>query len=276
MTSGPLRRAAMSGHGFGPRPPAGLCGWGFAFLVLRRRRTAGCPRTSIWLVKWSGYSGSRSIRKASPRAAFWRSVEAYSLASGPWRSAEGRRSGRTGSQPTHSTVVDPSTVTLDGGEYPAPAVVHREVHPERRPCPRSSRVRGMGDDRPTWRISATAAAAMGSESRLFSLRVMAPGVIRLREARMRHDRPEAEPRPCGRPSPSQGEILHGRPRWPPAEPRPKPHRGLRSPFGLCWWTTAVACCRFHGPVERWNGRGEDVSRPHRPAGGRFQAETRAG
>ena len=45
-----------------------------------------------------------------------------------------------------------------------------------------------------------------------------------------HDRPEAEPRPCGVPRPPRG-MPPGRPRWPPAEPRP---RSLRSP-ALCWW-----------------------------------------
>ena len=35
-----------------------------------------------------------------------------------------------------------------------------------------------------------------------------------------HDRPEAEPRPCGVPRPPRG-MPPGRPRWPPAEPRPR-------------------------------------------------------
>ena len=49
---------------------------------------------------------------------------------------------------------------LDGGEYPAPAVVHRE-HPNAVRAPHE--VGGMGDDLTDMGISATAAAAMGRE-----------------------------------------------------------------------------------------------------------------
>ena len=49
---------------------------------------------------------------------------------------------------------------LDGGEYPAPAVVHRE-HPNAVRAPHQ--VGGMGDDLTVMGISAAAAAAMGRE-----------------------------------------------------------------------------------------------------------------
>ena len=49
---------------------------------------------------------------------------------------------------------------LDGGEYPAPAVVHRE-HPNAVRAPHE--VGGMGDDLTDMGIPATAAAAMGRE-----------------------------------------------------------------------------------------------------------------
>ena len=49
---------------------------------------------------------------------------------------------------------------LDGGEDPAPAVVHRE-HPNAIGAPHE--VRGMSDDLTVMGIAATAAAAMGRE-----------------------------------------------------------------------------------------------------------------
>ena len=49
---------------------------------------------------------------------------------------------------------------LDGGEDPAPAVLHRE-HPNAIGAPHE--VRGMSDDLTVMGISATAAAAMGRE-----------------------------------------------------------------------------------------------------------------
>ena len=88
---------------------------------------------------------------------------------------------------------------LDGGEYPAPAVVHRE-HPNAVRAPHE--VGGMGDDLTDMGISATAAAAMGRASRLFSRITRS---TRLRETRMpRQTRSRAQTLRC--PSPSQGDA----------------------------------------------------------------------
>ena len=76
-----------------------------------------------------------------------------------------------------------------------------------------------------------------------------------------HDRPEAEPRPCGVPRPPRG-MPPGRPRWPPAEPRPRSRASV--PGALL-----VGAQRWPAAGISWRRtRNGQNPRPHRPAGGR--------
>ena len=106
----------------------------------------------------------------------------------------------------------------------------------------------MGDD--LMGISATAAAAREQV-------VLAHHPERLRETRI-HDRPEAEPRPCGVPRPPRGMPL-GLDGHQQSLVR---DRG-RSP-ALCWW--ALSGGLLPGSWRRT--RNGQNPRPHRPAGGR--------
>ena len=120
----------------------------------------------------------------------------------------------------------------------------------------------MGDDLTDMGISATAAAAMGREQ----VARASPGAPACGKHGC-HDRPEAEPRPCGVPRPPRG-MPPGRPRWPPASL--VRDRGLRSP-ALCWWALSGGLLPgFHG-VERGTGKTPGRTDPLEAVG-----QTRAG
>ena len=95
------------------------------------------PQNLIWLVNGPTDTGSRdpSARPAPEPRRRGRAIARQA----PWRSAAGRRSGRR-ALPADTLGVP----MLDGGEDPAPAVVHRE-HPNAIGAPHE--VRGMSDDR---------------------------------------------------------------------------------------------------------------------------------
>ena len=115
----------------------------------------------------------------------------------------------------------------------------------------------MGDDLTDMGISATAAAAMGREQVVLAHHPEHP----LAGKHGCHDRPEAEPRPCGVPRPPRG-MPPGRPRWPPAEPRPRSRASV--PGALL-----VGAQRWPAAGISWRRtRNGQNPRPHRPAGGR--------
>ena len=121
---------------------------------------------------------------------------------------------------------------LDGGEYPAPAVVHRE-HPNAVRAPHE--VGGMGDDLTDMGISATAAAAMGREQVVLAH----PRSTRLRETRMpRQTRSRAQTLRC--PSPSQGDASRSASM---ATSRASSEIEGFGPRRFAGGRSAVACCR---------------------------------
>ena len=162
------------------------------------------PQNLIWLVKWSDRYWEPSIH---PQGQFPRAAPA----------------GGFGIQPRK-----PHGDRLKGGEAVAslahmPAVTHSafqcsmavNIQPQPSSTVNTRAVRaphevgGMGDDLTDMGISATAAAAMGREQVVL---VASPGAPACGKHGC-HDRPEAEPRPCGVPRPPRG-MPPGRPRWP--------------------------------------------------------------
>ena len=116
------------------------------------------PQNLIWLVKWSDrYLGAVIHPQGQPpsRAGRGRAIQPGKPHGDRLQGGEAVAALRRHARPTHSEVP-----MLDGGEDPAPAVVHRE-HPNAIGAPHE--VRGMSDDLTVNGIAATVAAAMGRE-----------------------------------------------------------------------------------------------------------------
>ena len=206
-------------------------------------------RHLIWLVKWSDRLLVQPLHpsaEASPRACTVRRSR-HTASQAPCQI--GLKGGEAVASPcTHALAgrTRRSGCSMDG-EYPAPAVVHRDnTFIER--LWRSPHMRlgvYLRDDLTDMGISATAAAASWGEwSRLFSRITREHRACG--ETRM--------PRQTPKPSPDLAVSLAlGRgiaskafwPRWPPAEPRPR-YEALTESSGalrIGGATSAVACCR---------------------------------
>ena len=149
---------------------------------------------------------------------------------------------------------------LDGGEDPAPAVVHRE-HPNAIGAPHE--VRGMSDDLTVMGIAATAAAAMGREQIVLAHQAEHPLA----------GNPDVATDPKPSPDLAVALALPGRCLQVGLDGHQQSlvrDRGLRSP-ALCWWALSGGLLPgFHG-VERGTGKTPGRTDPLEAVG-----QTRAG
>ena len=180
------------------------------------------PQNLIWLVPVGPTDTGSRDPSARPAPEPRRPRSSHTARQAPWRSAAGRRSGRRACR--HASRHTRRSM-FDGGEDPAPAVVHRE-HPNAIGAPHE--VRGMSDD---LTVMVDCRHGGGSDGARADCSRALGGAPACGQPGCR-DRPEAEPRPCGSPRPPRA-MPPGRLRSPPAAPGPRSRASVPDALPAC-------------------------------------------
>ena len=211
------------------------------------------PQNLIWLVKCRPTDTGSRDPSARPAPAPHRRRSRHTASQAPWRSAEGRRSGRLAcTHASRRTRRSNARMAVNIQPQPSSSVNSRT------PSVPHMRLAAWVMISPTWGFPITAAAAMGREQ---VVRSRITRSTRLLETRMpRQTRSRAQTLRC--PSPSQGDASRSASM---ATSRASSEIEGFGPRRFAGGRSAVACCRLISWRRTRNGQNP---RPHRPAGGR--------